>query len=481
MSQIFDQSRGCLPVTAYLILVSEDTTVTVGEGACSVTITAAEGQRVVWTDSTAKLTLSTDSARYEQLPKSAPLPVGQGGTPLSPAEQEAVENLAAGTISHSGSLNVHAASILTYGAPIDTIGGDVYHRDGSATFAGTEGGHDYAAVIDFKHFEVRKDGQLIVHFHESNNEPVLELGGKRVLTEADETLDDLVKMDKIRTLMEINAPMYSSLAEFGAAHGEEFVNGESVYAANMSRLNMLASETDNTIKKLFLHIPLSQKASNSVKPKIPNADATIVMTGNSSAVQGLILFSSADGGNSYTLFKSLTAIFPDMTSLPGNGFFSAYGNTINYDAYPIKLYLPKMTDSFGQGTTYAQFHLGFGSKFIGSFRDIKVYAPVMNKTSFFYARGIDAQTGARIGSAPPLSAESVAYLFTYLPTVTGSPTMHTAIAKNVLIAATQAEVDAGLAANIGDKCPQAGTPLGNATKSMLTKGWLVDFDESTYE
>lgn len=111
---------------------------------------------------------------------------GLGGGKLTPAEQAAVENLAAGTISHDGALNVHASSILTYGAPIDTIGGDVYHRDGSATFAGTEGGHDYSAVIDFKHFEVRKDGELIVHFHESNNEPVLELGGERVLTETGE-------------------------------------------------------------------------------------------------------------------------------------------------------------------------------------------------------------------------------------------------------------------------------------------------------
>lgn len=310
----------------------------------------------------------------------------------------------------------------------------------------------------------------------SDGRAVAELNG----TDVGETLDHLAKMSEIRTLMEIDSPIYSSLEEFGAAHGEDFVNGDRVYAANMAMLPMAASDVNYTVKRAFIHVVLNSAMAQMFTPKLPNADATFVFHGNTTA-QGVLHLNPTTGGIPSNCVRSLTAIFQDMTYVPVNGFFNTYNNSVSsFDAFPIRLYMPKVTTSFGNGRQYGAFHFTADTSFTRAFRDIKTYAPVMNKASYFYARGMKSD-GLLDGFAPPLSAESVAYLFTYLPTVTGSPTMHTAIAKNVLISATQAEVDAGLAANIGDKCPQAGTPLGDATKSMLTKGWLVDFDESDYE
>lgn len=207
MAKIFDSSQGCLPVTAYVVYVTEDTIVTVGDGACTVTITAAQGQGVVITDPAAKLTLSTDSAHVAQLPKSAPLSLGLGqggGTPLSPDEKAALTSLVAGALEKFGiklSLEQQARGediipvlaisgaleVLLGGGKVNTQDADIYHGAGSATFSKTEGGHTYSVAIDYKHFEVRRDGELIVYIHaDANGNAIMELNGERVATVADD-------------------------------------------------------------------------------------------------------------------------------------------------------------------------------------------------------------------------------------------------------------------------------------------------------
>lgn len=427
MAQTFDKSLGCLTVTPYLILVTEDTTVTVGEGACTVTITAAEGQRVVWTDSAAKLTLSTDSARYEQLPKSAPLPLGQGGTPLNPAEKEAVENLAAGTISHAGALNVHASSILTYGSPIDTMGGDVYHRDGSATFAGTEGGHDYSAVIDFKHFEVRKDGELIVHFHESNNEPVLELGSSRVLTEeyviqqAETAMTS--KVDGLDNIEEL-AP--SSFGTYVSCVNGRYlnVNGEFVFPAS----NKLVSITCTDFR---------QGAYTEVVIVAPNADVFVNITGGDSFYSRGVRLTKDTKCRSFTCRIDSEFYSSVLSVYSGDGLLSDL---------PVTLIAPSLSK-----TRYASFANQ------PNLRTLRVYAPswAMADTNFF----------ATEGAVSPLSKESVLYTLKHFGLSDGTgKVLHIGIDKTLVSIDPDTQV-----ATLLDPELQA------AHDAKVAAGWSVEY------
>lgn len=138
MAQIFDKSRGCLPVTAYVVYVTEDTTVTVGDGACTVTITAAQGQGIVITDASAKLTLSTDSAQVAQLPKSAPLSLGKdsgGSSPVYTLGDDGTYRLAVSATTAEMTRPAGADDWFHVRMPMHLHGNNLQHGAGASIFA----------------------------------------------------------------------------------------------------------------------------------------------------------------------------------------------------------------------------------------------------------------------------------------------------------------------------------------------------------
>lgn len=182
MAQIFDSEKGCLPVTAYVVFVKEDTTITVGDDACVVTITAEQGQGIVITDASAKLTLSSDTATHEQLPKFAPLSLGKGqGGNISPAAKAFLTWVTNGKISFS------ADGRLQIATSVDATG--TFNHDGYASnYTKTIGSTKYTTTVNANEVIVKKSvagvETVLMHLHDG----VLELGGARVLSQLIGTL-----------------------------------------------------------------------------------------------------------------------------------------------------------------------------------------------------------------------------------------------------------------------------------------------------
>lgn len=228
--------------------------------------------------------------------------------------------------------NIPEGAVLnTGGLPIDTIGGNVYHRNGSATFSGTEGGHTYNAVIDFKHFEVRKNGQLIVHFHESNNKPVLEMGGSPVLTADFMASTEVAANIDYANMQSLGKELLEQLAPTQVVGNSMFYNS----TANISNLGNVA--------QTFKWNVFSESEPDHNGCFIGRPDLGVTSIRMITSYWGM------------RLCLNDAACDFDITYLGAtqNGFLSQFSTHAVFRAKTLRLYFPKLTN----GATVLNFNL----------------------------------------------------------------------------------------------------------------------------